>query len=110
MATGVYVNPEQASSGAAALESAGFQPELRTVELDDEGRATPALATAPPLDGMGLAVALQGTEPSRPRERETVPPSWIGGETSVSVPCDGDEEAELAVEILHRTGALNVHS
>src|SRR5215831_2763507 len=99
MATGVYVSPEQASSGAAELETAGFQPELRTVELDDEGRETPALAETPPLDGMGLAVALQGATPPQRRDREPAPASWIGGETSVSVSCEDVEGAGRAVEI-----------
>jgi hypothetical protein len=105
--SGVYLSREQATAGLRALDREGFVARLEGGEEIPTGPPTP-VEHDPPLDGMGLSVGVQGTEPVRPREDEDVPSSWVSGETTVVVSCGDEEAAEQVRALLDRTGARNV--
>jgi hypothetical protein len=104
--SGVYLNAQQAEAAVRELKLAGFEPSVSTT-----GSAMKAVAEeATPLDRMGLPSTLEGTLPSPAREGVQAPASWVEGETSVSIPCQGASDAERAGSILRGTGARNIQN
>jgi hypothetical protein len=106
--SGVYLNSNEAAVGARELESAGFVPWIEMAKQEREDLPSVPEQQAPPLDGMGLSIGLQGTEPVRAREQAEVPESWVSGETTVAVDCEDEDAVARALQALRLTEARNV--